>query len=122
MYSPDLENFLRIALSLFAHPSIAISSEIISAWSQLLERCPHVLGRGEGRPREPVGVPPGQLDGRPLLPGQAGVEDAESQAVPRRQLQDLVRDPAALDEGQEGGGHALRGGRRGPAGAARAAR
>ncbi len=46
---PELEHYLRMALSLFAHPSIAISSEIISAWSQLLERCPHVLGSPQCR-------------------------------------------------------------------------
>ena len=38
-----LRAFLSIALVLMAHPSIEISSEVLSAWSQLLERTPEVL-------------------------------------------------------------------------------
>ena len=38
-----LRAFLSIALVLMAHPSIEISTEVLSAWSQLLERTPEVL-------------------------------------------------------------------------------
>ena len=38
-----LRAFLSIALVLMAHPSIEISTEVLSAWSQLLSARPEVL-------------------------------------------------------------------------------
>lgn len=45
-----LRNFLDVALVLLAHPSIEISTEVLSAWSQLFERTPAVLSSPHALP------------------------------------------------------------------------